>query len=178
VADRIEAVRRYFAKVMECYVHSNAYDGSVLDTFRMHSRLARSNAAASVQRAIQEPRSHHTDLELAQDLLSAAITLIVSMLTLEAYLVDNPSHCALPIVSDFCNSVDEALRRIAIAIREGQPLTGFPNLQEALRRLQDRKSGQFLQDACRSDVRFVISETKRIVASLNGMRELLGGSYG
>ena len=125
VADRLEAVRRYFVKVMECYVHPNAYDGSVLDTFRMKSRLARSNAAASVQRAIHEPTSHHIDLELAQDLLGTVDTLIVSVLTLEAYLVDDPSHCALPMVSDFRNSVDEALRIMALAIREGQPIADF-----------------------------------------------------
>jgi uncharacterized membrane protein YccC len=175
VADRFVAVRRYFVKVMECYVHPNAYNGSVLDTFRKNSRLARSNAFASVQRALHEPKSHQTDLELAQDLLGAADTFIVSILTLEAYLVDNPSHCALPMVSDFCKSVDEALRLIAIAIRDRQPLTGFPDLQEVFRRLQDRKSGSLAQDRCRSELRFVVSEARRIVVSLNGMREMMGG---
>ena len=175
VADRLEAVRRYFVKVMECYVHLNAYDGSVLDTFRMKSRLARSNAAASVQRAIHEPTSHHIDLELAQDLLGTVDTLIVSVLTLEAYLVDDPSHCALPMVSDFRNSVDEALRIMALAIREEQPLSGFPDLQEAFRSLQDNKSGLQTRDRCRSDLGFVVSEARRIVGILNGMREMMGG---
>ena len=104
--------------------------------------------------------------------------LIVSVLTLEAYLVDNPSHCALPMVSDFCNNVDEALRKIALAIQEGQSLSGFPNLQEVLRRLQDRKSESLLEDRCRSDLRFVVSEARRIVDSLNGMRAMVGGEYG
>ncbi len=175
VADRFEAVRRYFVKVMECYVHPNAYDASVLETVRMNSRLARSNASASVQRAIQEPTTHRTNLELAQDLLGTVDILILSVLTFEAYLIDNPSHCALPIVSDFCNNVDEALRKIALAIREGQSLTGFPNLQEALRRLQDKKSGSLVQDRCHSDLRFVVSEARRIVDSLNGMRAMVGG---
>jgi len=101
-----------------------------------------------------------------------------SVLALEAYLVDNPSHCALPMVIDFCTGVDEALRIISEAIRERQPLTGFPNLQETLRRLQDRKSGHLAQDRCRIDLRFVIAEARRIVASMNGVRELLGGGYG
>ena len=105
-------------------------------------------------------------------------TLIVSGLTLKAYLVDNPIHFALPMVSDFCNSVDEALRFIATAIHEKQPLKGFPNLQEALRRLQDRKSGHLVQDAYRSDLRFVLSEARQINASMNVMRELLSGSEG
>ena len=173
VADRFEAVRRYFVKVMECYVHPNAYDASVLDTVRMNSRLARSNAWASIQRAKQEPRTHRTDLELAQELLGEVDTLIVSVLTLEAYLLDNPSHCALPMVNDFCNNVDEALRKIALAIREGQSLSGFPNLQEALRRLQDRKSEALLEDRCRSDLRFVVSEARRVVDILNGMRGMV-----
>ncbi len=175
VADRFEAVRGYFVKVMECYVHPNVYDGSVLDALRLKSRLARSNATASIQRAIQEPKTHQTDLELAQDLLRTVDTLIVNGLTLEAYLIDNPSHCALPMVSDFCNSVDEALRRIALAIREKQPLTEFPDLQEALHRLQDRKSQALAQARCRNDLRFVVSEARRIVDILNGIREMLGG---
>jgi hypothetical protein len=82
------------------------------------------------------------------------------------------------MVSDFCNSADEALRLIAIAIREGQPLSGFPVLQEVIRRLQDRKSGSLAQDKCRGDLRFVVSEAIRIVGILNGMRELLGGEKG
>jgi hypothetical protein len=159
---------------MECYVHPNAYDASALDTVRRNSRLARSNAWASIQRAIQEPSTHRTDLELAQELLGEVDTLIVSVLTLEAYLLDNPSHCALPMVNDFCNNVDEALRKIALAIREGQSLTGFPNLQEALSRLQDRKSEALLEDRCRSDLRFVISEARRVVDILNGMRGMVG----
>ena len=175
VADRFEAVRHYFVKVMECYIHPNLYDSSILDTFRMKSRLARSNAAASVQRAINEPASHHTDLELAQDLLGTVDTLIVSILTLEAYLIDNPSHCALPMVSDFCKSVDEALRIMALAIRNEQPLSGFPDLQEAFRSLQDSKSGLQAQDRCRSDLRFVVSEARRMVGILSGMREMMGG---
>jgi uncharacterized membrane protein YccC len=178
LADRFEAIRQYFVRVMEFYVHPNAYNGSTLDNLRMKSRLTRSNATASVQGAIQEPTSHHTDLGLAQDLLSAADTFVSSVLTLEAYLVDNPSHCALPMVTDFRNSVDEALRLITKALRERQPLMGFPNLQEALRRLQERKSGHIAKEECRSDLRFVISEVRRIVASLNGMRELLGGDDG
>lgn len=128
-----------------------------------------------MQRAIQEPTSHHSDLELAQELLGAADTLGSSALILEAYLIDNPSHCALPMVRDFCNSVDGELRLIVTAIRKGLPLTGFPNLQAALRRLQDRRSGQLVQDAYPDDLRFVLSEARRIVIHLNGVRELLGG---
>ncbi|HEY6284107.1 MAG TPA: FUSC family protein, partial [Ktedonobacteraceae bacterium] len=171
VADRFEAARRYFVKVLGCYVQPNTYDAPVLDTLRMNSRLARSNAVASVQRALHEPTTHRTNLEFAQDLLGAVNTFIVSVLTLEAYLIDNPSHCALPMVSDFCNDIDEALRFIVVAIREGQPLAGFPNLQGTFRRLQDQKSGYRVQDRCRSELQFVVSEAKRIVASLNRMRE-------
>jgi hypothetical protein len=99
------------------------------------------------------------------------------MLALEVYLLDNSSHCALPMALDFCNGVDDALRIISTAIRERQPLTGFPNLQETLRRLQDRKSGHLAQDRCRTDLRFVIAEARRIVDSVNEVRELLGESY-
>ncbi|HYX51269.1 MAG TPA: FUSC family protein, partial [Ktedonobacteraceae bacterium] len=175
VANRFEAVRNYFVKVMQCYMYPNTYDESALDDVRMQSRLARSNALASVQRALLEPASHSNDLELAQDLLAMVDTFIVSVLTLEAYVIDNPTHCALPMVSDFCNSVDEALRIMASAIREEQPLSRFPDLQEVLHSLQDSKSGSLAQDKCRSELRFVISEARRIVGILNGMRDMLPG---
>ena len=80
------------------------------------------------------------------------------------------------MVSDFRNSVDEALRTMTIGIREGQPISGFPDLQEAFRRLQDKKSGSLAQDKCRSDLRFVVSGARRMVRILNGMREMMGGS--
>ena len=73
-----------------------------------------------------------------------------SVLMLEAHLIDNPSHCALPRGSVFCKSFDKGLRLIVTAIRERQALTGFPNLQESLRRLQDKKSGQLAHGRCTS----------------------------
>ncbi len=127
------------------------------------------------ERFKNQQAAHTTNLELAQDMLGMVDRFIVCVLTLEAYLVDTPAHCALPMVSDFCNSVEEALHRLALAIRESQPLNGFPDLQEALRRLQNRKSGSMVQDTCRDDLRFVIAEAKRMVEILNGMREMVGG---
>jgi len=60
----------------------------------------------------------------------------------------------------------------------GLHLSGFPDLQEALRRLQDRKAGSILQDGCRDDLRFVVAEARRIVGILNGMREMVDGEKG
>jgi hypothetical protein len=79
------------------------------------------------------------------------------------------------MVPECCISVDEALRIVTTSIRERQPLTALPNLQETLRTLQDRKSVHLAQDRCRSDLRFVIAEARRISASVNGVKELLGG---
>ena len=177
IADRLEAIRLYFATVMECYAHPDAYDESTLHNLRIHSRLARSNAAASVQRSLQEPKPHRTDLELAQDMLDAAGNIVGSVLALEAYLLDNPSHDALPAVAGFSNKVDEALRILATSIREGQPVTALPNLQEALRTLQAGKSGYLAQQASRTDLHFVLSEAKRIISTINAISQLLSTKY-
>jgi uncharacterized membrane protein YccC len=177
IADRLEAIRLYFATVMECYAHPDAYDESTLHNLRIHSRLARSNAAASVQRSLEEPKPHRTDLELAQDVLDAAGNIVGSVLTLEAYLLDNPSHDALPAVTGFSNKVDEALRILATSIREGQPVTALPNLQEALRTLQAGKSGYLAQQASRTDLHFVLSEAKGIISTINAISQLLSTKY-
>ncbi len=177
IADRLEAIRLYFATVMECYAHPDAYDESTLHNLRIHSRLARSNAAASVQRSLQEPKPHRTDLELAQDVLDAAGNIVGSVLALEAYLLDNPSHDALPAATGFSNKVDEALRILATSIREGHPVTALPNLQEALRTLQAGKSGYLAQQASRTDLHFVLSEAKRIISTINAISQLLSTKY-
>ena len=57
----------------------------------MESRLSRSNVKACIERLQHEPGPHHIDADLAQGLLEATDTIVQSVLTLEAYLLDNPA---------------------------------------------------------------------------------------
>jgi hypothetical protein len=136
------------------------------------SRLARSNADASVGRSLQEPEPHRFDTDLAQGLLAAADSISRSVLSLEAYLMDNPARHALPGISAFSSSVDEALRLLALALREGQPLIVFPDLQLAMHKLEHAGNLSKHNEA-RADLRFVIAEARRIIRNINTMKQLL-----
>jgi uncharacterized membrane protein YccC len=175
IANRLDALRHYLVAVMQAYANPNKYDEHTIHRLRMDSRLARSNAVASVERLLQEPVTHGIDTDLVQGLLGAADNIARSALALEAYLLDNPSRHALPEITTFSSKVDEALGLLATAIRERQPVKELPNLQEALRTLEHSwKSGKHTQVGSSSaDLRFFISEAKRIIESINTMNELL-----
>jgi len=173
IANRLDAARRYFVAVMEAYAHPETYDHLAIHNRRMYARLARSNAEASIQRSLQEPEPHRVDADLAYGLLGAIDSIVQSVLTLEAYLIDNPSRHALPEIAPFTAKVDEALSLLATAIRENRPAT-LPNLKEALRTLESsEKSGHRGRSEVRTDLRFVLSESKRIIHSINTMQQLL-----
>lgn len=171
MADRCEAIRRYLVTVLRYYAQPQAYSDATLHDLRNESRLSRSNAATSIQHIQQEPELQQANVELAQQLLAASDAIASSALTLEAYLLDNPAHSALPGVTEFSDKVDDALGRLATAIRYGQAPTALPDMQEALHALE--KAANKETRAARADLRFLISEARRIVATIQAVNELL-----
>ena len=126
---------------------------------------------ASVTRSLQEPAPHRFDPELARGLIGAADNIIESLLTLEAYLVDNPSRHELQQLSLFSGTVDKALQKLATAIREGYVVTDFPDLQEALHSLEQAMKSA--QPESRADLHMVITEAKRIIRNIHTIKQLL-----
>jgi uncharacterized membrane protein YccC len=174
IANRLEALRRYLIASMNVYAHPGTYDALTMHNLRMEVRLARSNAETSVQRSLQEPEPHRVDLDLAQSLLRAADTIAQSILALEAHLLDNPSHHALPQVIPLTREIDEALRLLITAIRQRQPIQALPDLQETLHSLrQPGKRDPHALSEAHTDLHFVRSEIKRIVRSIHTMNQLL-----
>ena len=86
--------------------------------------------------------------------------------------MDNPARHALPGISAFSSSVDEALRLLALALREGQPLIVFPDLQQAMHKLE-HVGNLSKHNEARADLRFVIAEARRIIRNINTMKQLL-----
>jgi uncharacterized membrane protein YccC len=174
IAKRLEAIRRYVVAILEAYAHPGTYDALTIHNLRMEVRLARSNAEASVARSLQEPEPHRVDLDLAQGLLRAADAIAQSILTLEANLLDNPSRHALPELIPLIRNVDESLRLLVTAVREGQPIKALPNLQEELHSLKPTgKLDTSTPDETRADLRLVKAEVKRIIRSIHVMNQLL-----
>lgn len=138
------------------------------------SRLARSNAEASLQHSLQEPSSLRMNSDVARGLFGAMDIVVRSALVLEAYLIDNPSRHALPAIAAFAQQVDEALRVLATAIGEGQNAVGPPDLREALHTLENAaKQWKHMPAEARIDLPIVRAEAKHIIRTLDTMYHLL-----
>ena len=171
IAKRLDTLREYFDAVMQAYANPDTYNEATLHERHLETRLARSNAEGSVQRAAQEPR--RSNLAIYQGLLDAANAIARDVFMLEAYLIDNPSRHTLPEVTDFASKVDEALNILANAIRTEQPVTEFPDLLQALHELQAAKREKHAQAGTRADLRFVIAKAKEIVQNIQAIQQLL-----
>ena len=174
IAKRLEALCHYVDEVMQQYARPSELQRHELDRRHMESRLARSNAIGSVRRALQEPKAHRVDAELAEGLLGAADNISRSALRLEAYLHDHPRRYALPEIATFSEQTDQAMSRLVAALREGQLATALPDLPAALRALQAAvKAKKQAPDEARAQWHFLIAEVKRIVANIEAIRQLL-----
>ena len=174
IAQRIEAIREYFVAVMKAYTHPGAYDTLALHNRLMEARLARSNAEASVERSLQEPEPYRIDANLVYGLLGAAERIIQHVLTLEAYLIDNPKRHAYLEIIPFARCVDDALHMLATSIRDEQPVPALPDLESALQTLKHaEKPGNRSPQGGRTDLSLVITEAKGIIRNIHIMKSLL-----
>lgn len=174
LARRFEALSHYARAIMQLYANPEEQQTYSLDTLHMESRLARSNAIGSVRRSLQEPKAHNLNAELAEGLLGAADNIARHVLTLDAYLHDNPQPYPLPEMSTFAQHVDEAMYTLAAALREGQQVIALPDLQEALRTLQAAvKAKKQAPPEAQAQWHFLLAEAKRIVANIQAIQQLL-----
>jgi uncharacterized membrane protein YccC len=174
LADRLEALCTYCVAVLRAYADPSTYDEPAIQRYRMESRLARSNAEASIERSLHEPEHQRIDADLAQGLLDAEGRIAQSVLTLEAYLRGNPARHAQPEMAVFVRTVEEAFHLLATAIREERSVFNFPDLQKAFAILKrGKKPTSHLLNEVRADQRFVFIEAKHIIRSLEAMYQLL-----
>jgi uncharacterized membrane protein YccC len=174
IAKRLEALGHYVKAVMQLDANPDEQQIHARDQLHMQSRLARSNALGSVRRSLQEPKAHRIDAKLAEGLLEAADNIARRGLTLEAYFHDNPRRYALPEMATFGKQVDEAMSRLAAALREGQQATVLPDLPTALRALQAAvRANKQTPDEARAQWNFQIREAKRIVANIQAIQQLI-----
>ena len=178
LASRLDALRNYVNAVLTGLADPSTYNDLSLNSRRMDSRLARSNAEASLQNALREPQRHRVDVNLAEGLLGAADSIIQSILTLEAYLIDTPERHPLPMIRPFASTIDEALRKLTTAIRQDQPVAMLPTMQQALYKLEhELKAEQLDHPKAGIDQHLIISQCKRTVHSIMSIDELLGTKW-
>ena len=176
-ANRLEKLACYLTLVMQAYADPGAPPIGAFDKRHLDSRLARSNALGSVQRALQEPGTRQAAAaELAANILAAADNLARAVLALEAYLYDHPRHDTLPEVAEFSKALNQALTQIAAALRAEQPGTELPDLSTTLHRLKSavKARAQTKADpATREQWLFVIEQARHMVKYVQAMQQLL-----
>jgi uncharacterized membrane protein YccC len=180
LAQRLESLHRYLHAVIQAYIDPKSYNAGSVDKLRNASRLARSNANGSVQRALQEPitpvrDSNRIKPQTAQGLLDAADNIARNTLALEAYIQDASSHQihALPSLTPFLHDLDHSLDTLAAAIRENSPASSLPDLQQALPPLRSSITDSRAQDKPEVEEQFIAGEVGEIIPNILVMQQLL-----
>lgn len=178
MADLLEAYRRYFAAVMVGYLDPPRYDAARVEAVRQAARLARSNAAASVDRLRGEPVGSAADLDLFAGLLAASHRFAHSAMTLEADLHGAPAALAPPALHVLVGNVESSLQTLAAAVRRRSWRLGdLPDLRADQQALAGLDSAVPAASAAAVHAKYRLSviaaEADRIANSVNTMAQLL-----
>jgi uncharacterized membrane protein YccC len=131
VADLLDA-DRVFVRVALTEASGSATAGrDEVDRARSAARLARSNAEASLQRALAEPTRFRGDMSAAGAVMLASRPLADAILAVDARTVGERQQEARPDVPALAAQLDEALAELADAVRHDRPA---PRLQSLPRR--------------------------------------------
>ena len=168
LAALFDAFQTYFEAVREAYFHPGPASRLALDRARVATRLARSNAEASLARSAAEPGGQETTARL-QKVLANSYRFALAVMSLEAGLARSAPAPLRETFRIFAEGVGATLSQVAAALR-GKPLHrgSLPDLRELHTELVRSGDPHFGRHA------LVNVETDRIVNSLNTMAELVG----
>jgi uncharacterized membrane protein YccC len=164
VARLLDSYRVYFTNVVE-YLESNpSVTPTDLDRLRLASRLARTNALASVDRMQAEPWTRADDIPLLTGMLASSHRFIHAVLSVEAGFV--PGTGIRDEFRVFASDVKIILAGLTAELRRARPAgQKWPDLREDHRRLIQNPLGVIEQYA------LVNVEADRMTNSLNTLRE-------
>jgi uncharacterized membrane protein YccC len=183
LADMLDAYRDYFDAVVDALVAPTGELHSRLPGARLHARLARSNADASVDRLAAEPRGTRRHRGSATRLLATSRRFTRAVMALEAGVhagsVDAPPRSWPAEVTTFARDVQVTLAALASALRgQRAALESLPDLragQEALRvALGDTEArASDSQSEGEGSTALLVDQTETIANSVNTMVSLL-----
>ena len=135
-AELIEADRGYLSALLQAWLDPASHTREEVASARAAARLARTNTAASVQRALLEPTGRYTAFgtDQATGILSSTRRFADGALALEAYLEDDPPP-APPEARTLAVQLDATFDELACAAREHRapgPLPPLRQTQQAL----------------------------------------------
>jgi uncharacterized membrane protein YccC len=139
IAGLIDADRGFLIALLACWQDPATQDRDAVRRARAQARVARTNAEAAVQRALDEPAGKRAGLGTteATSLLASLRRLADGGLALEAYLEDASSP-APPEARTLAEHLDTALAELAQATREHRAPGPLPPLRETQQALSAR----------------------------------------
>jgi uncharacterized membrane protein YccC len=161
-ARMIDSYRAYFRGIAEAYQASSLGVPPALDSLRLDSRLARSNAEASIDRLSAEPKSNPAELGLYRSMLASSHRLVHALMALESGLVRSRPVPAREAFKEFAKDTDLTFYFISAALRGSASVKRqLPDLREDHRRLMQSGNPQSERYA------LVNIEADRLTNSLN-----------
>lgn len=178
IAKRLETLQKYYLEVMNAYISPEKYDVERIHQYRRDARLNRSNADASVERALNEPEIHPFDKNTMQCLLTEADHIAETVLSLEAYLLEVPERPPLSIIAPLTHSIAQALHTFALAVQNEQPAQPMQNIKQIIQELEEkRKELRYTDPTAFTTLSFVLHASRRILSNLHTMNQLLRTKY-
>jgi uncharacterized membrane protein YccC len=136
LATLLDAYRSYLDTVADL-----STDRAALQQTRSASRLARTNAQASVDRARTEPGANIAQVELGRSVLANSHRLVRSVLTIDALRPRLREADALPELDRLLGLVSDVLAAASDALRTGEPAHRTTSVREAQGELAARLIG-------------------------------------
>jgi uncharacterized membrane protein YccC len=170
VARLLDSYRIYFTNVVEYLEGSPAVTPTDLDRLRLTSRLARTNALASIDRMQAEPGTRAEDIPLLTSMLASSHRFLHAVLSVEAGFVPGVGTKIRDEFRTFADDVKTVLAGLSAELRRARPSgQKWPDLREDHRRLIHSPLGVNEQYALMN------VEADRMTNSLNTLREQVEG---
>jgi hypothetical protein len=166
MARLLDSYRVYFTSVVEYLESAGGVTPLDLDNLRLATRLARTNALASVDRMQGEPWTRAEDIPLLTSMLASSHRFLHAVLSVEAGFVPGHGTKIREEFRVFASDVSTILGGLAAELRRARPAgQKWPDLREDHRRLIQNPLGVMEQYA------LVNVEADRMTNSLNTLRE-------
>jgi uncharacterized membrane protein YccC len=166
LADMMDACRVYFHAVVERFTRADEELKHEIDEKRREFRLIRSEAAASVNRAVAEPGIDPDKANALRSIMAASLSMFSAILGIEAGVQPQTTHTTPEAFRKFSNDVELLLYYLASALRGAETAaTALPKLRDDHARMLESR------DAFSSNDQFVLTETDRLTTALNTLRE-------
>lgn len=166
LAEMMDAARAYFHAIAERFTRDDQQLELEIDQKRRDFRRARSDAAASVDRASAEPGIAPGKISALASMLASSLALFSAILGLEAGLKQDTVHTAPEAFRKFSNDVELTLYYLAASLRgSASAVDTLPKLRDDHARMLDSR------DAFSPSDQFVLLETDRLTTALNTLCE-------